>query len=158
MENNSIIIACYPGCGKTTLYKENPKDYSDSDSSQFDKKHFPENYIEHIKNRRKYKHLVLISSHIEVRNALVKENIPFIYVIPSLDRKEEFLYNYKQRGNTKKFIEKVETNWERWLQISVYNNEYPVYVCTRGYLKDNLEGIIQVYKKFYEGAADEKNK
>ena len=116
---------------------------------QFDKKHFPQNYIEHIKNRRQYKQLVFVSSHIEVRNAMVKEKIPFIYVIPSIDRKEEFLNNYKQRGNTKQFIENVEINWERWLQISVYNNEYPVYVCTRGYLKDNLEEIIKQYKEFY---------
>lgn len=145
----SLIISGFPSIGKSTLFIENKEYYSDSDSSQFDKKYFPKNYIKHIKSLVGKKQLILISSHIEVRNALVKENIPFIYVIPSLDRKEEFLNNYKNRGNTQEFIDNVETNWERWLQISVYNNEYPVYVCTHGYLKDNLEGIIREYNKFY---------
>lgn len=144
-----IIIAGFPGIGKSILHKEHIKLYSDSDSSKFNKKDFPGNYIEHIKNLIGKKQLILVSSHIEVRDALVKEGIKFIYVIPSLDRKEEFLNNYKERGNTQEFINNVETNWERWVQISVLNNAYPVYVCTRGYLKDNMEGIIREYNKFY---------
>lgn len=146
---SSIIISAFPSMGKSMLYKENRISYSDSDSSKFSKKHFPDNYIKHIKRKMKEKDLIFVSSHIEVRDALVKEKIPFIYVIPTIDRKEEFLNNYKERGNTKEFIEKVNINWERWLQISVLNNEYPVYVCKYGYLKDNLEDIIKEYNKFY---------
>ena len=33
--------------------------------------------------------------------------------------------------------------------ISAYNTEYPVYFCKQGYLKDNLENIIEEYNKFY---------
>lgn len=145
----SIIISAFPGIGKSQLYRENRVKYSDSDSSKFDKKNFPNNYIKHIKRIMKKKDLVFVSSHICVRETLVKEKIPFIYVIPSLDRKEEFLNNYKERGNTQAFIDNVDINWERWLQISVLNNEYPVYVCTSGYLKDNLGNIIEEYNKFY---------
>ena len=147
---NNIIISAFPGLGKSTLYEENKINYSDSDSSKFDKKHFPSNYIKHIKKMIKEKHLVFVSSHIEVRNMLVEEGLPFIYVIPTLDRKQEFLENYKQRGNTKEFIENVDSNWERWLMISAYNISYPVYACKFGYLKDNLEGIIKEYCKFYK--------
>lgn len=146
---NHIIISTFPGLGKSTLYNENKVNYSDSDSSKFNKSDFPSNYIEHIKKIKSKKHLIFVSSHISVREALVKENIPFIYVIPTIDRKEEFLNNYKERGNTQEFIDNVDINWERWLQISVLNNEYPVYVCTSGYLKDNLEKIIEEYNKFY---------
>lgn len=145
----SMIISAFPGIGKSKLYRENRVKYSDSDSSKFDKKNFPNNYIKHIKRIMKKKDLVFVSSHICVRETLVKEKMPFIYVIPSLDRKEEFLNNYKERGNTQAFIDNVDINWERWLQISVLNNEYPVYVCTSGYLKDNLEKIIEEYSKFY---------
>lgn len=145
----SIIISAFPGIGKSKLYSENKVNYSDSDSSKFSKKNFPANYIKHIKRIMKKKELVFVSSHICVRETLVKEKIPFIYVIPSLDRKEEFLNNYKERGNTQAFIDNVDINWERWLQISVLNNEYPVYVCTSGYLKDNLKKIIKEYNKFY---------
>ena len=147
---SSIIISAFPGIGKTSLYKENKRFYSDSDSSKFDKKDFPNNYIKHIKKLMGKKKRILISSHISVRDALVKEKIPFIYVIPTIDRKEEFLNNYKERGNTPEFIENVNINWERWLQISVLNNEYPVYACKYGYLKDNQENIIKEYVRFYK--------
>lgn len=147
---NNIIISAFPGIGKSTLYNENKINYSDSDSSKFDKKNFPLNYIKHIKKIRKEKQLIFISSHITVREALINVGIPFIYVIPTLDRKEEFLENYKQRGNTKEFIENVNSNWERWLMLSAYNISYPVYACKFGYLKDNLEGIIKEYCKFYK--------
>ncbi len=147
---NNIIIAGFPGIGKSQLYNDNKINYSDSDSSKFDKKNFPKNYIEHIKKIKNEKQLIFISSHIDVRNALVEEGIAFIYVIPTLDRKLEFLENYKKRGNTKEFIENVNMNWERWLMISAYNVSYPVYACKYGYLKDNLERIIKEYCKFYK--------
>lgn len=147
---SSIIISAFPSMGKTTLYNENKINYSDSDSSQFDKKRFPKNYIKHIKKVRKEKQLIFVSSHIDVRTELVKEKIPFIYVIPTMNRKIEFLENYKNRGNTKEFIANVEMNWDRWLMLSAYNKAYPVYACKYGYLKDNLERIIKEYCKFYK--------
>ena len=147
---NGIIISAFPGIGKSTLYNENKINYSDSDSSKSDKKDFPNNYIKHIKKIRNKKHIIFISSHIDVRNKLVEECIPFIYVIPTLDRKEEFLNNYRERGNVKDFIDNVDFNWEQWLMISAYNKSYPVYACKFGYLKDNLEGIIKEYSKYYK--------
>jgi len=47
------IISAFPGTGKTTLYKNDKyRDIKimDSDISKFDKKYFPKNYIEYIKN------------------------------------------------------------------------------------------------------------
>lgn len=145
----SIVIAGFPGIGKSSLHKEHVKLYSDSDSSKFDKKNFPKNYVEHIKNLIGKKQLIFVSSHIEVRNALVKEGIKFIYVVPTIDRLEEFCYNYKQRGSSDEFIKNVRTNWEQWLMLSGYNTDYPVYFCKIGYLKDNMEGILREYNKFY---------
>ena len=138
---NNIIISAFPGMGKSTFYKDNLGNYSDSDSSQFNKSEFPTNYIQHIKEIIKTKQLVFVSSHIEVRNALLENKLKFIYVLPTLDRKEEFLNNYKERGSSQEFIDRVSVNWERWLQISLYN-PYPTYVCKAGYLKDNMEGAV----------------
>ena len=48
------VICGFPGVGKSTLFKElEDSDYLvlDSDSSTFDKTKFPENYIEHIKEK-----------------------------------------------------------------------------------------------------------
>ena len=146
----AIIISGFPGIGKSKLFEVSNKAHlTDSDSSKFEKKNFPQNYIEHIKKMIPKKFIILTSSHIEVRNAMLDEKLNFIYVIPSIDRKEEFIENYKKRGNTKEFIENVNVNWERWLQISVLNEKYPVYVCKIGYLADNFEGIVKEYYRFY---------
>jgi hypothetical protein len=51
--NKSIIMmtkvySAFPGCGKTTYFNTTNRNVLDSDSSKFDKKHFPDNYIDHI--------------------------------------------------------------------------------------------------------------
>ncbi len=89
---------------------------TDSDSSQFDKKHFPENYIEHIKQKISEGYArVFISSHKDVREALVLNNLPFVLIYPAKELKEEYIERYKQRGNNEKFIQLLSDNWENWI-------------------------------------------
>ena len=42
------VYSAFPGVGKTTYFNTTDKNVLDSDSSKFDKKNFPANYIEHI--------------------------------------------------------------------------------------------------------------
>ena len=80
----AMIISGFPGIGKSKLFEMSNKAHlSDSDSSKFEKKNFPQNYIEHIKKMIPKKFIILTSSHIEVRNAMLNEKLNFIYVIPS---------------------------------------------------------------------------
>ena len=86
------IISAFPGVGKTTYHKNNPDTTLDSDSSSFSwivdehgnktrNPHFPQNYIDHIKqNIGKYKY-IFVSSHKEVRDALLDNCILFIRLI-----------------------------------------------------------------------------
>ena len=60
---DSIIVSAFPGIGKSKLYEENKVNFSDSDSSKFDKKNFPKNYIEHIKKIRNENKQVLWESN-----------------------------------------------------------------------------------------------
>jgi spore cortex formation protein SpoVR/YcgB (stage V sporulation) len=47
----TLVISAFPGCGKSHFFRNNKdKEVLDSDSSKFDKAHFPKNYIEHIKS------------------------------------------------------------------------------------------------------------
>ena len=51
-KNKGVIISGFPGVGKSHLVnqaKKSGNELLDSDSSTFDKKNFPENYIKHIK-------------------------------------------------------------------------------------------------------------
>lgn len=118
---NTMLVAAFPGTGKSH-YCNVDVDYmpqgfaTDSDSSKFDKSNFPENYIEHIKQKivEGYSR-VFISSHKEVRDALVMHNLPFVLIYPAKELKQEYVERYKQRGSNEKFVELISNNWDNWI-------------------------------------------
>lgn len=112
----TIIVSAFPGTGKTHFFENSRKlTILDSDSSKFDKNHFPKNYIEHILENIGKVDVVLVSSHKIVRDALVEAGIPFILVYPKKELKAEYIERYKQRGNLKDFVDLIEKNWDSWI-------------------------------------------
>jgi hypothetical protein len=117
-----LLVAAFPGTGKS-YYNSYCPEYvpekwsCDSDSSKFDKKEFPDNYIKHIKQRIEdgYKN-IFISSHKEVREALVKNGLEFTLVYPDKSLKEEYLKRYKERGSPDGFINLISNNWDLWIE------------------------------------------
>lgn len=102
------------GCGKTTSYikLKNKIDILDSDSSTFDKKDFPNNYIKHIKENIGKVDVIFVSSHQIVRNAMKENGIIYSMYYPAKRRKKEMLELYKMRGNNEDFIWFLENNFE----------------------------------------------
>ena len=139
-----IIISCFPGMRKDDYVNMNTKDYINLKIKD------PKILITEIQKNKGKKKLITIPSKNEIREKLVKENIKFIYVLPTSDRKNDFLCEYKERGFSEEFIKKIELNWDNWMMISAYNNQYPVYFAKYGYLKDNIERILQEYLNFYK--------
>ncbi len=121
------IISAFPGTGKSYYHNKYKETTLDSDSSNFSWRmdvdgnkvrnpEFPRNYINHIKeNIGKYK-FIFVSSHKEVRDALLNECLFFYLVYPDDRRKDEFIQRYKNRGNDENFIKLVSNNWEEWLK------------------------------------------
>jgi hypothetical protein len=120
---NTVLVAAFPGTGKSYYvdYSEGsgcmPQGFAtDSDSSKFDKANFPENYIGHIKQKIKEGYSrIFISTHKNVRDALVLHNLPFVLIYPAKELKQEYLERYKKRGNNENFIELVSDNWDNWI-------------------------------------------
>ena len=111
----TLVVSAFPGCGKSHLFRnKGEKKILDSDSSTFDKSQFPQNYIEHIKYNIGEVDIILVSSHKEVRDALVNEGIDFTLVYPSKDIKDEYIQRYIDRGNDGKFVELLKQNWDIW--------------------------------------------
>lgn len=125
----------------------------DSDSSNFSwviedgKKtrnpNFPQNYINHIReNIGKYE-FILVSSHKEVREALINNCIFFYLVYPSIRCKDEYLKRYLNRGSPIQFIELLKSNWDNWIndcsscRIGCKNIRMKF-----NYLKDQIQDII----------------
>ena len=121
------IISAFPGTGKSVYHQKHKEITLDSDSSNFSwvidesgnkvkNPEFPKNYIDHIKeNIGKYE-FIFVSSHKEVREALLENCIFFYLVYPDDRRKDEFIERYKNRGNDEKFIELVSNNWDDWMK------------------------------------------
>lgn len=139
MKFKTVIISAFPGMGKSYVYKKYGEEFcSDSDSSQFDKSQFPSNYITHIKSLLGEKKFIFVSSHKVVRDSLRLEDMPYVLVYPTVNRKQEFLENYKNRGNTEGFIKLLEENFEKWVQECEVA-EYPNHIqCPQGFIEDIL--------------------
>jgi hypothetical protein len=117
----TILVSAFPGTGKSHYCNVDvdhmPGNWAiDSDSSKFDKRNFPANYIEHIKSNIGKVKIIFISSHKDVRDALVTNALPFTLVYPNAELKDEYLERYKQRGSSQAFIDLISKNWDAWLE------------------------------------------
>lgn len=116
LEKQTLVISAFPGCGKSHMYRNNEgKIILDSDSSKFDKSDFPRNYIEHIKSNIGKVDIIMVSSHKEVRDALVEMGIDFTLVYPKREIKEEYIKRYQERGNDDNFIKLLQSKWDEWM-------------------------------------------
>jgi hypothetical protein len=152
------IISAFPGTGKSYYHGKYPNTTLDSDSSNFSwvkdengnntkerNPEFPQNYINHIKeNIGKYKY-IFVSSHKEVRDALLYNCLFFYLVYPSENRKDEFLERYRSRGNDEKFIKLISDNWEKWVrEIYWINNGCEKIEMVLDNLEDELNHLERV--------------
>lgn len=117
--HGTTIISGFPGTGKTTYHNGDyqPEGWSfDSDSSQFDKRYFPNNYMKHIISKLGSAKYIFVSSHKEVRDALVENEIEFTLIYPNKNIKEEYISRYKKRGNNEGFVNLLKSNWDAWIK------------------------------------------
>lgn len=146
------IISAFPGMGKSYYAIKNPGKSIDLDSSSFSwvkdsegnnteskNPEFPGNYIKNIReNIGKYKY-IFISSHREVREAMKDECLHFHLIYPGICRREEFINRYKERGNSEKFIKRINESWESWIEDCATERGCKVNVLTEGNLTDLLK-------------------
>lgn len=133
------IVSAFPGCGKSYLSKKHPH-ISDSDSSHFDKRYFPGNYLDHIQAIYDRGACSFVSSHALVREGLVKHGLPFVLVYPALYCKEEYLERYRLRGSPQAFIDLLDKNWETWISECEAQAECIHIRLTKGqYLSDVIK-------------------
>lgn len=123
-----VVISAFPGMGKTyacTHFKESFV-MKDSDSSKFDKKFFPQNYIEHIKREinEGYSNVIFISSHDVVRQQLNQNEIHYFVVYPQKYMRTEFIRRYVNRGSTETFIKLLNNNFDDYID-SIEQDDSP---------------------------------
>ena len=112
---SSKLVSAFPGTGKSYLYNNYDGVILDSDSSTFDKSDFPANYIMHIKDNIDSADMIMISSHKEVRDALVDNGLEFSLIYPDKSLKDEYIDRYIKRGNAESFVALLTKMWDEWI-------------------------------------------
>lgn len=124
------LLACFPGCGKSTLAANHPE-VNDSDFSRFDKTEFPSNYLQHLQEKYAAGEPTLISTHREVREGLRAAGIPFVLVYPDKADKAIYRKRYIDRLTTDgtltpeeaermPFVKLLDENWDQWIDECYY--------------------------------------
>lgn len=111
--DSSLFSWVYDVCGNKT----NERDIN-----------FPNNYIQHIKERMKTEDIIFVSSHKVVRDALRENNIPYYLIYPSIDMKDEWIRRFKERGNTESFIKFQKEHWDEFIN-DMMSETYPKKIC-----------------------------
>jgi adenylate kinase family enzyme len=150
----AVLICGFPGVGKSTLVSS-PDNYTllDSDSSSFSWSNrakrernadWPQNYLNNINANRFGADGILISSHKEVRDALVKAGMKFALVYPSLAMRDEYLGRYIARGNDPQFVELLKANYDTWIRELMVQEGCDHVVLQPGqYLSDVISSIVK---------------
>lgn len=142
--SKGLVICGFPGIGKST-FVENNKSVLDSDSSTFDKKKFPDNYISRIKEVVSDGKVILASSHDVVRNALIGEKIPFVLVYPDVLLKAEYIKRYEERGSPESFVKLLSANFEKWVvECESLENEFvkKIKLNKKQFLSDVVDQLV----------------
>jgi len=139
-QKDTLVLSAFPGCGKSHYFRENTdKIVLDSDSSKFDKSDFPRNYIQHIKENIGKVDIIMVSSHKEVREALVDNGIQFTLVYPDISIKDEYIQRYIDRNSPESFINLLTKNWELWIEeLENQTNCHRIKLKENQYISDVL--------------------
>lgn len=167
------VVSAFPGTGKSHLFRD-PKNLIilDSDSSQYSWAYddegnksrnpdFPDNYITHIKDAVEEADLILVSTHKEVRDALVANGIHFDLVFPDVSLKDEYIQRYKDRGSDEGFIKMMENNFEKFIGelrgqdgcTKLVLDEPSIFLSDLGYTKElghfivtnSLKSVVNIF-------------
>lgn len=138
--SSGLIISGFAGIGKSTLARDHK--IVDLESTPFANNW--ELYSDVAEHMRKNGYIVAVAAHADMRRMMQNKNIPYAYVIPSQDSKDDYLSNYGNRGNHQEFIQFMGNMWDSFR--STLDDER-VYELRKGqYLTDILSDLIANYK------------
>jgi hypothetical protein len=156
------IICGFPGVGKSQLVKSINERYSgkrtidadaevvskyhwiDNDRSKGAQAEWPNNYLDFIKKCANTYEYVFVSTHTEILDALCKSVLEnnVLIVTPSIDRYDEFMVNYENRGTSPELRKRISDNWEKWI-TALYDRNLPVITLEKGeFMKDAYHQIL----------------
>lgn len=160
-----IVIAAFPGTGKIYTRKSvenikmddlNPVNfkYLKGKNKLTPNPDYPNNYIAKIKElatKENGPDIVSISYHQDIRDALCKAGIEYFVIYPPIRDKEKFITQYKERGNSERFITKMDNNWNRFID-NIINDTFPIHICTNIITESLLNILLNDYNEIVDNS------
>lgn len=156
---NIKVISVFAGLGKTTVGEKYTNvcdlrsslyrcDYSNIKEEDYEKMKcvenripnpdWPNNYLNALKDSIEKYDLVLVPSNPDIRDLLMENNIPFLFILPSLDSRDLLLQRYIDRGNVQDLINNVMGYFDTWSRKQE-DYSYPIMILEKNqYLEDML--------------------
>lgn len=178
-----VIIAGFPGVGKSTAAMINGLQVKDMESSDFHwitdengnkvpNPKWPENYtlaiIEAAYNDGCAAPLyIAISTHKVVLEELELRRIPFVVYAP--ETKEYAIGRYEARGSSPEFIKSIDEHWDEYMQdihsyqahciqsdeyLGDYLSQPGIYKTLQGYMKDSEDALHMIWMKKNPGQGE----
>ncbi len=160
--NRPKLVCAGPACGKTYATNELSKTHSmmdldsgkynwilDANNNQVLNPKFPQNYIEKIKevyNSPDAPDYIFISPDRTTIDTLLALGYPIIAVVPNRNLKEVYMKVYHARGNSIRFIEKMDRAWDRIMDWLYGEQRFKkLIILEEGeYISDKLEEIKSI--------------
>jgi hypothetical protein len=140
----SIVVAAFPGTGKTHFADQNEYTAIDLDSSGFSNIGFPINYVEQIEESIGKANFILTSTHASVRTELTIRKIPYALIYPDHRLRDEYLYRCHQRGSSLSFLRELSTNWSKYIRECEKQKDCLPICLSRGqYLSDAIDWMTE---------------
>lgn len=125
-----MIIAAFPGTGKTTLEEQYPNQLQDTPTEDLVEKHggqhtpmYHDEFADRVDNVVKHGRIALMLPIMDVMDRLIARGHDIITIIPLQECKDEYMTRYRERGSDEAFLEKIDRNWDSWLHL-VERGEY----------------------------------
>lgn len=146
---NSKIILGFPGVGKSFVTDHTDISSSDSDSSQFDKANFPQNYIDHIESLIGKVEYIFVSTHNEVRKAIGEKGWSHYVVFPATYEKDDYMERYRERGSPDAFVELMNSKFEDFVEEIESEISNKTYTNAKYFRLSHGSTMADVIKKLY---------
>lgn len=121
----AMVISGFPGIGKSTFARSQPKlAIIDCNSEQFGwsdlnkrirNPEWPKNFADFVISKLHQADMICISSHPEVRDALIQQGVHIFLVYPDVAQKEEYLSRYRNRGNSEEYVKRMGEKFKEWI-------------------------------------------
>ena len=108
-----MIICGFPGTGKSMMAKFS--NWVDLESTPFREREAWLLYAEVAKHMSDSGYNVMVSTHKELLDALEQIETRYTVVVPPVSDKKIYMGRYYGRKNSQEFVEKLHSNWERWI-------------------------------------------